>query len=181
MSSTPTWPQPLEPVSGPFTEDRIEGAAEGLGEHGPATRSLVEHGFVPPDLICGLTLLLLARQPRRPRPAGRGHGPGASERQGSGVAGGVWVRERYTIHQPLLRDEPFLVTGESTGRHVRKGRRYGTTASRTVDAEGRRVAHNLTTGLLSYRPDPDLADEVEGVVLDGGPVAMVGTVTVPLT
>jgi acyl dehydratase len=167
--SSPTWPQPLEPVSGPFTEARIEGAADGMGEHGPATRSLVEHGFVPPDLICGMTLLLLARQPRRPRPAGPGHGHDDGERRGSGVAGRVWARERFTIHQPLLRDEPFLVTGESTGRYVRKGRRYGTTASRTVDAEGRPVAHNLTTGLLSYRPDPDLADEVEGIPIDDTP------------
>jgi acyl dehydratase len=161
---TTTWPQPLEPVTGPMAPARLDGAAEGMGEHGPATRSLVAAGLVPPDLICGMTLFLLARQPRRPRSSGDGGGPPAS-----GVAGGVWVRERFTIHRPLGREQPFVVTGQSTGRHVRKGRRYGTTASHAVDAAGRSVSTNLTTGLLSYRPDPSLADAVEGMPVDDTP------------
>lgn len=161
---TSAWPQPLESVDGPMSEARLEGAATGMGDHGPATRSLVEAGFVPPDLICGMTLFLLGRQPRRPRQSDE------PERKGApGVAGGVWVRERYTIHRPLPRSEVFRVAGESTGRHVRKGRRYGTTSSHTVDAAGRPVATNLTTGLLSYKADPDLADEVEGLPADDTP------------
>ena len=159
---TTSWPQPLEPVTGPLSAARISGAAEGMGDHGPITRSLVEAGLVPPDLLCGLTLFLLAGQPR---PERRTETTGAEDepRKGApGVSGGVWVRERFTVHRPLHRDEPFRVTGEAVGRHVRKGRRYGTTSSATVDAIGRPVATNLTTGLLSYRPDPDLADSVEG-------------------
>ncbi len=161
MSET-TWPQPLEPVSGPFTAARIDGAAQGMGSHGPITTSLVGQGLLPPDLLCGMTLFLLARQPRQPRSA---DSPGA-ESQASAIAGGVWVRERFTIHRPLDRDDPFRVTGDAVGRHVRKGRRYGTTSSTTVDAQGRPVATNLTTGLLSYRPEPGLGDSVEGPEAD---------------
>ncbi len=157
------WPQPLQPVTGPFSAARIDGAAEGMGDHGPATRSLVAEGSVPPDLICGMTLFLIARQPSKPRPADAEPGQAGSKPKGAaGVAGGVWVRERFTVHRPLDREHPFEVTGEAVGRHVRKGRRYGTTASRAVDTEGRPIATNLTTGLLSYRPEPGLADQVEG-------------------
>ena len=158
---SPTLPQTLEPVSGPIAPAKLEGAAAGMGDHGPATRRLIEAGLVPPDLICGMTLFLLARQPRQPRATG--------EKPASGIAGGVWVRERFTIHRPLPQGEVFVVTGRSTGREVRKGRRYGTTSSETVDGQGRPVATNLTTGLLSYRPDPDLADAVEGVPADETP------------
>lgn len=163
------WPQPLQSVTGPFPAARIDGAAQGMGEHGPATRNLVAAGTVPPDLICGMTLFLIARQPRRPRPAdegGAGSAPTAAPKGASGVAGGVWVRERFTIHRPLDREDPFVVTGEAVGRHARKGRRYGTTVSRSVDSSGRPVATNLTTGLLSYRPEPGLADGVEGQPAD---------------
>ncbi|MEL6983905.1 MAG: hypothetical protein AAFO29_15875, partial [Actinomycetota bacterium] len=68
MSST--WPQPLQPVTGPFSAARVDGAADGMGEHGPVTRGLVADGLVPPDLICGMTLFLIARQPRQPRTDG---------------------------------------------------------------------------------------------------------------
>lgn len=165
---TTTWPQPLEPVTGPLAPDRIDGAAEGMGDHGPVTRSIVAAGLVPPDLVCGMTLFLLARQPRPPRREQPDGEPPAS-----GVAGGVWVRERFTVHRPLGRLEPFIVTGQATGRHVRKGRRYGTTASHTVDATGNSVATNLTTGLLSYRADPALADQVEGMPADDTPAPSV--------
>jgi len=161
------WPQPLQPVTGPFSPERIDGAADGMGDHGPATRSLVAEGSVPPDLICGMTLFLIARQPPKPRSADAEPGESASKRKGAaGVAGGVWVRERFTVHRPVGREHPFVVTGEAVGRHVRKGRRYGTTASRAVDTGGRPVATNLTTGLLSYRPEPGLADQVEGQPAD---------------
>ncbi|MEM9565758.1 MAG: MaoC family dehydratase [Actinomycetota bacterium] len=157
------WPQPLQPVTGPMRPAKIDGAARGMGDRGPATRSMVEAGLVPPDLLCGLTLFLLANQPRPARP------PGAtgSERKGAaGVSGGVWVRERFTVHRPLPTAEVFLVEGEAVGRHVRKGRRYGTTVSRTVDAAHRPVASNVTTGLLSYRPEAGLADGVDGQPAD---------------
>lgn len=154
-----SWPQPLVTTSGPFSAARLDGAAEGMGDHGPRTRRLVDDGWVPPDLLCGLTLFLLAAQPREPRP----DHPSA---KASPIAGGVWVRERFTVHRPLPRLDAFTVSGESLGRHVAKGRRYGTTGSATVDGDGRPVATNLTTGLLSYQADPDLADEVEGIAVD---------------
>jgi acyl dehydratase len=159
------WPQPLSAVHGPFSVDRIDGAAAGMGEHGPATAALAANGLVAPDLITGMTLFLLARQPRGERST-TGSDPAV---KGSAIAGGVWVRERFTIHRPLDRNERFEVTGQSEGRHIRRGRRYGTTSSRTVDGHNRVVATNLTTGLLSYKADPDLADQVEGVSPDDLP------------
>lgn len=138
-----------------------------MGDHGPVTCGLVADGLVPPDLICGMTLFLIARQPRQPREPGS---TGAPKPKGaSGVAGGVWVRERFTVHRPIDREDPFVVTGAAVGRHVRKGRRYGTTSSRSVDSQGRVMATNLTTGLLSYRADPDLVDQVEGPAADDIP------------
>jgi acyl dehydratase len=165
------WPQELASVQGPFSEARITGAAAGMGEHGPATRSLVEAGLVPPDLITGMTLFLLARQPRpepvEPEPTT--DGDGSNPKKASPIAGGVWVREQFTIHRPLAASDPFQVVGESTGRYVKKGRQYGTTASRSQDSTGRLVATNLTTGLLSYRAEEGRADQVEGLPLDQTP------------
>jgi len=159
------WPQTLEAVNGPFRPARITGSADGMGRFGPTTRSLAEHGLVTPDLMCGLTLFLLAGQPK---PAGSSDTT-ADDNKASPIAGGVWVREQFTIHRPLGIDEVFTVAGESTGRFVRKGRRYGTTSSQTVNAEGRPVATNLTTGLLSYRAEPGAADSSEGLALDETP------------
>lgn len=164
------WPEPLQPAVGPFAEARIEGAAAGMGDHGPITRSLVADGFVPPDLLCGMTLFLLARQPRPAAPTGAGGDqPGGHDGKPSPIAGGVWVRERFTIHRPLPLTDAFTVTGESTGRYVRKGRRYGTTTSVSHDSSGALVATNLTTGLLSYRAVDGLADSSEGLALEDTP------------
>lgn len=153
---TAPWPRPLEDVRGPIPAAKLDGAAAGMGEWGPESRALAEHGLVPPDMLTGMTLFVLAHQPRDP---GRKQDiPGGS----GGVAGGVWVRERYTIHRPLARDDAFTVRGASEGRHVHKGRRYGTTSSETWNAAGERVATNLTTGLLAYKVEEGLADAVEG-------------------
>lgn len=161
-----TWPQPLENVTGPFAPARIDGAADGMGDNGPVTRALIADGIVPPDLICGMTLFLLARQPRPERapetePAGG--------EKASPIAGGVWVREQFTIHRPFSHADAFTVRGESTGRFVRKGRRYGITRSQSHDSDGRLVATNLTNGLLSYKAEAGVHDEVEGVSLDETP------------
>ncbi len=155
---TSTWPRALAEASGPMRTDKLDGAAEGMGEWGPETRSLAAEGLIPPDMMTGLTLFLLSSQPRR----GTQSIPGG----GGGVAGGVWVRERFTIHQPLRRDEAFTVSGESVGRHVHKGRRYGTNRCETRTATGEAAASNLTTGLLAYRVEAGLADGVEGVAPD---------------
>jgi acyl dehydratase len=136
-----------------------------MGDWGQESRALAADGLVPPDMMTGLTLFLLSNQPRDPD---RGQAiPGG----GGGVAGGVWVRERFTIHQPLARTDVFTVSGESVGRHVHKGRRYGTTRSETFDAAGERVATNLTTGLLAYRVQEGLADSLEGTAPDSIEVA----------
>jgi acyl dehydratase len=148
------WPKPLKDAQGPIRADKLDGAAAGMGEWGAATRALHAAGWVPPDMLTGMTLFLLSCQPRDP-----------DRKQvipGGGVAGGVWVRERFTIHRPLHRDEVFMVRGASEGRHVHKARRYGTTSSVTLGADGERVCTNLTTGLLAYLPEPGLTDGVEG-------------------
>ncbi|MGI9597306.1 MAG: MaoC family dehydratase [Acidimicrobiales bacterium] len=164
--SDETWPQPLTTVHGPFSQERIDGAADGMGSYGPATRAVASAGLVQPDLITGMTLFLLARQPR-PEPAGPAE-PDKPKRA-SPIAGGVWVREQFTIHRPLSRTDRFEVAGESTGRYVRKGRSYGTTRSWSHDSRGRLVASNLTTGLLSYKAEEGRDDEVEGLPLDQTP------------
>ena len=140
--------------------DKLAGAAEGMGSWGRETQALAREGWMQPDLMTGLTLFLLSNQPRDP--AKSKAMPGG----GGGVAGGVWVRERFTIHRPLLQTDAFLVRGSSMGRYVRKGRRYGTTSSETLASNGEGVATNLTTGLLQYRVEEGLADAAEGVAPD---------------
>ncbi len=150
------WPKVLASVDGPIRDDRLDGAAEGMGEFGEQTRALHAEDILPPDLMTGLTLFLLSHQPRNP--AKKQAIPGG----GGGVAGGVWVRERFTIHRPLGRTEAFTVGGESVGQYVHNGRRYGTNVSRTLDAAGELAASNITTGLLSYKVDEALGDSVQG-------------------
>lgn len=157
------WPRPLVAAQGPIRTDKLDGAAEGMGEWGAETRALAAEGVVPPDMMTGLTLFLLSSQPRDP--ARRQEIPGG----GGGVAGGVWVHEQFTIHRPLGREEPFTVRGESVGRYVRKGRRYGITRSETFNAAGELAGTNLTTGLLQYRVQEGLADSVEGLSPDDVP------------
>ncbi|MEM7273782.1 MAG: hypothetical protein AAF547_11930, partial [Actinomycetota bacterium] len=113
-----------------------------MGDHGPVTAALARAGFVVPDLICGMTLFLLARQPRPERPAGA-----SGRRRASAIDGGVWVREQFTVHRPIERGDPFRIEGTSEGRFVRKGRRYGVNAAVSHDSAGRLVATNLTCGL----------------------------------
>lgn len=156
-----SFPRVLVPVDGPFAQAKVDGAAAGMGEYGDATRSLVERGMVQPDLITGMTLALLAKQPRKPRADG--------EKKASGVAGRVWVREQFTIHRPIDHADAWQVQGESTGTYVKKGRSYSTTASRSQTQDGSRFATNLTTGLFSYVPNPDLADSVQGLPLHDTP------------
>lgn len=158
------WPQALHRIDGQFGAAKMDGAAEGMGDHGPATRRLIADGYVPPDLITGMTLYLLARQPRPQRQASE-----TRTEKATPIAGGVWVREQFTIHRPLSASDTFRVTGESTGRYVKKGRRYGTTSSSTSDGSGHLVATNLTTGLLSYKVIDGEADSVEGLPLEDTP------------
>ena len=146
----------MVPATGPIRGDKLDGAADGMGQWGEQTRKLAADGLVPPDMMTGLTLFLLSSQKRDP--AKKQSIPGG----GGGVAGGVWVRERFTIHRPLSRQEAFVVSGESVGRHVHKGRRYGTNRCQTVNAAGELVATNLTTGLLAYKVEEGLADTLEG-------------------
>ena len=150
------WPRPLSEVAGPMRPDKVHGAAEGMGLWGEATRALIEEGWLTPDLLTGMTLFVLSGQPRDPQKSQRIPGGGG------GVAGGVWVRERFVIHQPLRADARFVVRGEALGRHIHKGRRYGTNRSATYGAGGELVAANLTTGLLQYQADMALADALEG-------------------
>lgn len=157
---TDIWPKALHPAQGPMRADKIEGAALGMGEWGPAQNALIADGFLPPDMMTALTLFILGNQPRDPDKQQKI--PGA----GGGVAGGVWVRERYTIFKPLPCDDVFVVKGNALGRHVHKGRRYGTNSCATFDSAGVPVAENLTTGLLSYKVQAGLEDELEGISPD---------------
>ena len=150
-----TWPRQLKDAHGPMRADKLAGAAIGMGDWGTESRALAAEGWVPPDMMTGLTLFVLGNQPR-------GKSKQAMPGAGGGVAGGVWVRERFTIIQPLRVDQYFSVKGESVGRHVHKGRRYGTNRCETFNEAGALVAQNLTTGLLAYKVEEGLEDELLG-------------------
>lgn len=152
----PYLPHVLEPVAGPFATDKVEGSVKSLGRWGAATADLVASGWVPPDLLVGCTLRLLASQPRTAPPAG--DTPAAA----SPIAGGVWVREQVSFHRPVGRDEEVVITGETVRRYVRKGRSYSTSVSRTEDRSGRLLVSNVTTGLTHYRADAGRGDSEEG-------------------
>lgn len=151
-------PQALTTVRTPLPDDLPRGAVESLGSHAQASRQLLEAGLVPPDVLTGMTLFLLASQPRRPRADG-------TKPKGA-VSGGVWVRERVTLHEPVRIGEELVVSGESARRFSRRGRRYGVTTSETRSADGRLLVSSCTTGLLSYRKVEGLEDAGEGRGVD---------------
>ena len=128
-----TWPRQLKDAHGPMRADKLEGAAIGMGDWGIESRALAAEGWVPPDMMTGLTLFVLGSQPK-------GKSKQAMPGAGGGVAGGVWVRERFTIIQPLRVDQLFTVKGEAVGRHVHKGRRYGTNRCQTFNEADELVA-----------------------------------------
>ncbi|MFP8874578.1 MAG: hypothetical protein VCB42_08620, partial [Myxococcota bacterium] len=159
MESTPL-PRSLVSLEGSLPAELLEGCVAGLGSRAGPVREMVDAGLVPPDALTGLTLYLLAHQPRRPREPREGGQPRGA------IEGGVWVREQVTYHSPLASSDAVTIAGRSVARFVRRGRRYGVTLCETHHAEGRRVASNCTTGLLSYRKDPELADQRVGIPED---------------
>ncbi len=159
------YPLPLSPVRAPLSPTMAENAVLALGPDAKASRELVNSGRVPPDVLAAMTLFLLAGQPRRARPAD----PAAKQDrrgEGRGVAGGVWVREHFTVHRPVRVGEAIEVTGEIQRGYSRGGRRYSVTTSETRDATGALLASNCTTGLVRYRRDDTLADSAEGLAED---------------
>ncbi len=157
------WPRPLSPVTGPYRAAKVEGAALGMGDFGPASASLFRAGLLPPDMMTGLTLYLIARQPRSKSISDDPKSQKSKGKTGApGVSGSIWVREQAVFQRPIAAEDAFTVRGAQTGRHVRKGRRYANTESSTWDTKGQLVATNRTTGLISYRVDDSLDDGVEG-------------------
>ena len=129
-------------------------AADGMGEWGDPAREVIAAGFVPPDVLTGMTLHLLASQPRQPSAAG--------EKRKGAIEGGVWVREQVTYHAPMRLREEIEISGASVQRFSRRGRRYGVNTSETRGADGRLLVSSCTTGLLRYRKEPGLEDRVYG-------------------
>jgi acyl dehydratase len=148
-------PKDLYDVRGPFDPEQVQAASESLGDFGQATRRVAVEGLVPPDVLMGQTLALLAGQPRTPRTE--------TNALASPIEGNVWVREQVTIHRPVAIDEAWTVRGTSARRYVHKGRRYGVTLSKTFSANNQLLVSNCTTGLLSYRADSTLDDSNEGM------------------
>lgn len=155
VSPTPPLPYPLVDVLGPLDPEQIDANLASIGEYGVATRLLAERGLVPPDVLCGQTLFLLARQPRTKADD--------DAKRASPIAGGVWVREQVTIHAPVRRDEQFVVKGVSARRFVKKGRRYGVTTAQTFAPDATLLVSNCTTGLLEYQAEEGRADGSEGM------------------
>ena len=154
MPDPPPLPQQLAPVEGPLPPGICDGSILGLGSEARGVRELVDLGFVPPDVLTGMTLHLLTHQPRQPKEG--------KARKGA-IEGGVWVREQVTYHAPMRVDEAIRVSGQSVRRFSKKGRRYGVTLSETLGDDGRRLVSSCTTGLLSYRRESGLADGSEGI------------------
>lgn len=155
MSANPqALPQPLTTFRGIIPEPTSIGAAEGMGKWGGPARELIATGWVPPDVLTGMTLHLLATQPRRERASG--------EKPKGAIEGGVWVREQVTYHAPMRIGEEISIAGASAQRFSRRGRRYGVNTSETRGADGRLIVSSCTTGLIQYRKEAGLADAIEG-------------------
>ncbi len=153
----PTLPQPLQTFRGVIPEQMSIAAAEAMGDWGAPARELIEKGLVPPDVLTGMTLHLLATQPRRPREDG-------AKAKGA-IEGGVWVREQVTYHAPMNLGEEISIAGASVQRFSRRGRRYGVNTSETRGEAGQLLVSSCTTGLLQYRKESGLADEIEGEIV----------------
>ena len=147
-------PRRLVAVPGPLRPERVDGAVKSLGVWGEGSAALAAAGFVPPDVLVGQTLFLLAGQPRTARDDEEG--------RASPIAGGVWVREQATFLRPMKRDEGFTVVGAAARRYVRKGRTYSVTSSDTIAPNGRLIVSNCSVGLVAYQPDPNRPDSEEG-------------------
>ena len=155
-------PQPLVETFGPIEPERVDAHVASVGDYGVATQALAAQGFVPPDMLCGQTLFILARQPRSARDDETG--------RASPIAGGVWAREQVTIHRPVRRDEVFTVRGASVRRFVRKGRLFGVTSATTTGADGALLVSNLTTGVIEFGVVDDRQDSAEGMAVHELPV-----------
>lgn len=152
------YPYALVAVPFAIPVETARNAAASLGREGTATDALVDAGLVPADVIAAATLFLLGGQPRA-----ESSPPASKDASTSGVAGGVWVREQFTVHRPVAISEPLEVRGAIARSFARKGRQYTVSTSQTFDAGGALVVSSCTTGLVRYRPDPALADGDDGV------------------
>jgi hypothetical protein len=74
MADAARLPHALAPLEGPLPTFLCDGALASLGDRGEPVRALVDAGLVPPDVLTGVTLFLLANQPRRPRSGGKKKG-----------------------------------------------------------------------------------------------------------
>ena len=153
------YPLSLSPVRGSLEPALAENAVLSLGAEARASRSLLEEGFVAPDVLAGMTLFLLAGQPRRTAPA---TGQNASAK-GRGIAGSVWVREHFTVHRPARVGEAIEVTGAVERAYSKRGRRYTVTVSETRSENGTLLASNCTTGLARFRRNGLQGDSAEGL------------------
>ena len=153
----------LERASLPALEEHVRNAVAGLAERGRAAGALVDRGWVPADVLFAQTLALLdgqrSAQPSQSAPARESASEKSSD---SAVAGGVWVREQLTIHQPIRIGATFSVEGEIARSYAKRGRLYTVSTSRSHDADGALLVSSCTTGLVQYRADPDLADGEQG-------------------
>ena len=81
MAGSVALPHKLRPVENVLPTSLCTAAVAGLGRSGASVREIVDAGLVPPDVLTGMTLYLLANQPRRAR--------SAAEKRGV-IEGGVW-------------------------------------------------------------------------------------------
>jgi acyl dehydratase len=148
-------PRALATIRQPLPTDLVHSAVLGLGDAAHASRDAFDRGLIPPDVLVGASLFLLASQPRAPRADG-------AKPKGA-VAGGVWVREQVTFHHPVAVGQELVISGESAQRFVKRGRLYGVTICETHSAEGCLLVSNRTTGLLRYRKEEGAPDEQQGL------------------
>jgi acyl dehydratase len=149
------YPFALKPVGGAHSLAHVRNAVASLGSEGSS--ELIDAGWVPADVLFPQTLILLATQPRAAAEQETGE-----RGNHSAIAGGVWVRERLTVHRPVRIGEPFVVEGEIARRYSRKGRQYSVSTSKTRSEQAAPLVTSCTTGLVRYRADPSLADTETG-------------------
>ncbi|MEM9405121.1 MAG: MaoC family dehydratase [Acidobacteriota bacterium] len=125
-------PLRLEAVPVETDLSRAQRTLAGLGSDCPATKTLVDDGYLPPEALVAGSVHLLSSHYE--------------------IAGGIYAREQLTLLRPVRLDEQLVVSGSLASRFVKRKRLYRQVLSTTRDRDGHTVASSRTTSLGRFRP-----------------------------